>query len=207
MEKFYKKGFATIIGIFSILVASILLLTDIFQQQNIKQIEYEKIEQFFIQEGRRNEVDLVEIKNEDIEPETDSNYIAVLEIPKLQLIRGLFDIEEDRNNIEENIQILKESDFPNVENGTMILAGHSGIGKSAYFKHLDNLQIGDLIFLYYQGVKYVYQLSSRYEIEKTGYFQVHKNDQKNTLILITCKLKTNLQLVFISELLYQEPIV
>ncbi len=206
MEKLYKKRFATTIGIFSISVASILLLTDICQQKNIKQIEDKKIEQFFIQE-RQREADLVEIKNEDIEPETDNNYIAVLEIPKLQLIRGLFDIEDARNNIEENIQILKESDFPNVENGTMILAGHSGIGKSAYFRHLDNLQIGDLIFLYYQGAKYVYQLSNFYEIEKTGYFQFHKDNQKTALILITCKIKTNLQLIFTSELLYQEPIV
>lgn len=207
MEKFYKKGFATKIGIFSILVASILLLTDICQQQNIKQIEDEKIEQFFIQERQRNEVDVVEIKNENIELEMNSNYISVVEIPKIQLIRGLFDIEDDRNNIEENIQILKESDFPNVENGTMILAGHSGIGKSAYFNHLDNLQIGDLIFLYYQGTKYVYQLSSCYEIEKTGYFHLSDSNQKTKLILITCKINTNLQLVFISELLSQEPIV
>lgn len=204
MEKYDKKRIIKVLGISLILVAGIIWSNDAHQEQQAQKIEEQKIEQFFKVE-KMDYVDSFTQIQEDMQREDDS-YIAVLEIPKIHLKKGLYDIENRKNNIDQNIQILKESDFPDVKNGTMILVGHSGIGKLAYFNHLDMLQTGNLIFLYYQGVKYVYQLSNSYEIEKTGYFKIPNNHQKNTLLLITCKIGTNLQLVFNSELIYQESI-
>ena len=201
MEKCIKR-ILSVIGIASILGACILLSKDIYQQQKLEQIEEQQIEQFLEMDKKTNVEEDIQVREDTKREEV---YIAVLEIPKIHFKKGLYDINSSKNNVDETVQILKESDFPNIESGNMILAGHSGIGKSAYFNQLNTLQKGDLIFLYYQGIKYVYQFSNCYEIEKTGYFEVPKNDE-TTLILITCKMNTNMQLVFISKLIHQKTI-
>ena len=41
------------------------------------------------------------------------NYIAVLDIPKINLKRGLFPINDKNNNVDKNVEILQNSDMPN----------------------------------------------------------------------------------------------
>ena len=51
---------------------------------------------------------------EDKEVSSKSNneeYIALLEIPKIKLEKGLYDIKSSLNNVDKNIQILKESEI------------------------------------------------------------------------------------------------
>lgn len=206
MEKLSKKRGTILIQVVLISTVILILPMDIWRQKKVEQMEIQKIEQFFIKEKREFVTDFIIEQKEDITEKTKDDYIAVIEIPKIQLIKGLYDINDIRNSVEENIQILKESVFPDIKKGMMLLAGHSGIGKIAYFNHLSRLQTGDFIILYYHKVKYVYQLLNCYEIEKTGYLKIPNNYSKSSLILITCKFGTNQQLIFYSELLYQEPI-
>lgn len=139
---------------------------------------------------------------EDKEVSSKSNneeYIALLEIPKIKLEKGLYDIKSSLNNVDENIQILKESDMPNVENGNMILVGHSGSGSKAYFSNLVKLDKDDIAIIIYNKKKYSYKLIDKYEIEKTGKTIINSSLSTKTLTLITCKENTNKQIVFIFE--------
>ena len=136
----------------------------------------------------------VENKKEEV------NYIAVLKIPKIGLEKGLASKDSYWNNVNRNIQILSESDMPDVEKGNVILAGHSGNSGVSYFRKLNKLQIDDTVSISYQGKEYVYKMVNSYEIEKNGYAHILRNAEKATLTMITCKHNTNKQLVVICEL-------
>ena len=157
-------------------------------KEQIKRKEEKAIQTFFQQKFDFDQES--SLKKE----ETSSQYIAILEIPKIHLQKGLFSIDDSRNHIDFNIKILEESDMPNIKNGHLLLAGHSGIGDHAYFNQLNKLQIGDVIFIHYQGIQYQYTIQTIYEIEKTGILNL-KEEYNNTITIITCKMNTNKQLV------------
>ncbi|MDO5002779.1 MAG: sortase [bacterium] len=135
----------------------------------------------------------------DTTPKAKEQYIALLEIPKINLEKGLYDIKSKNNNVDKNIQILKESNMPDVENGNLILAGHSGNGQKAYFKDLVKLTKDDIATIVYKNRKYSYKLVDNYEIEKTGKTTFNCSLSTKTLTLITCKEDTNKQLIYIFE--------
>jgi len=126
----------------------------------------------------------------------NSDYIAVLEIPCIDLTRGL----TNDTNVDNNITFVESSNMPNIVGGTTIIAGHSGSGDNAYFDDLDKLKLNDKIYLYYYSNKYEYVITEIYEIEKTGKLSLKKKNE-NRLVLITCKKNTNKQIVIISKLL------
>lgn len=140
-----------------------------------------------------------EVKENIVQKEED--FIAVIEIPKIDLRKGIYSKESSNNNVNKNIEILKESDMPDKNNGNFILAGHSGNSRIAYFKNLPKLENNDIAYVYYNGGRYVYKLVNSYEIEKTGEATINRNGQKSTLTLITCKHNTNKQIIFIFELM------
>ena len=112
-----------------------------------------------------------------------SNYIGVLEIPRINLKKGLVDINSKYNNVDKNIQVLS-SDISNIENDTIILAAHSGNGYKAFFKNLDKLVIGDIAHIYYNRNKYRYVVSKIYTEVKDGNIEI--SDNSNLLVLTTC---------------------
>ena len=68
----------------------------------------------------------------------DSKYIAVLEIPKINLKRGFLDINSRYNNVKYNVTVIKGSTFPGEPNNNLILAAHSGVCSICYFDKLFN---------------------------------------------------------------------
>ena len=128
------------------------------------------------------------------------DYIAVLKIPSIGLEKGLVAKDSYYNNVNRNIKILDESDMPDQENGNVILAAHSGNGRTAFFKNLDKLQIDDTVSIFYNGYEYKYRMINTYDVEKTGSVDITRNAQKSTLTLITCRHNTNKQIVIICEL-------
>lgn len=125
-------------------------------------------------------------------------YIAILEIPVINLKKGIF-AKESNLNVVNNIKILKESTFPDIIGGNLILAGHSGSGIYAHFNGLYKLKIKDLINLYYKNIKYQFEIIDIYEIEKTGKALIKDNYNTN-LTLITCKGNYK-QLIIIANLI------
>lgn len=130
------------------------------------------------------------------------NYIAVLEIPSISLSQGLVDINNVYNDINHNVEILKESSMPNKKNSNLILSGHSGNTNMSYFKDLFKMNKEDFIYVYYQNKKYIYKYSHYYEVNKTGSINIIRDLNKTTITLITCKNNSNdKQLVFIGYLI------
>lgn len=125
----------------------------------------------------------------------ENEKIGKLIINKINLKQDLYKIESKKNNIEENVTIMKESNYPNISNGILILAAHSGTGKIAYFEELDNLELKDNITIIYKNKKYIYQITKIWEQKKNGYIKIKKENKKQ-LILTTCSpKKKNTQLI------------
>lgn len=141
------------------------------------------------------------------EKETVSyNYIAVLEIPKINLKRGLFPINDKNNNLDKNVEILQNSDMPNVTNGTLSLAGHSGNSRIAYFHKLYKLKENDQVYIYYQNEKYIYQVSKIERQDKDGTISFTKTKNTTELILTTCDQQNKgKQIVVIAKLVDKIP--
>lgn len=154
----------------------------------------------------KNKITTFEVKNsiisgninEDNIYKIESNgYLGILSIPKINLKQGFYEYSSPLNTVDKNIEVIETSKMPDVLNGNLILAAHSGNSEIAYFKHLDQLQVQDAVYVYYKGKEYKYVIDDIYDKEKTGYIEIIRNRNKNTITLITCKKNTNLQTVFI----------
>ena len=138
-----------------------------------------------------------EIKENNYTP----NYIAFLEIDKINLKQGLLPIDNYYNKVDYHVQILKLSDFPDVVNGNFILAAHSGWSSIAYFKNLYKLDLGDTAKVHYKSKTYFYKIVNIYKEDKDGSIAIYRDLNKTTLTLITCsKDDKKHQTVYILEL-------
>ncbi len=128
------------------------------------------------------------------------DYIGYLKIPEISLDRGFTALDNPYNYVDYNIQLINGSSMPNVKNGNLILAGHSGIS-SAVFDKLHNLNLGFDASITYRGKVYNYKCVDIYYVEKDGTVEIKRNKDKNVLTLITCTYKSKTkQTVYILEL-------
>lgn len=133
------------------------------------------------------------------------NYIGTLEIPKISLKRGFLNLESPYNNVNRNVTLIENSTMPDVNNGNIILAAHSGNCWVCYFDKLYKLSIGDKASINYNGYKYNYELKNVYNVAKTGTVEVKRNPSKTVLTLITCTHGSDTeQTVYIFELTKKE---
>lgn len=204
-KKNKKKGYLFIFGILLIFISIGILVNKYYQRNEIQNIEENNLEEFYeIQEEIIQEEIIEEDTSEEqvkvVEKIEKEPYLAVLKIDKIKLEKGIYNISSKNNNVNKNIQLLKESDMPDKENGNVIIAGHSGNSYMAYFKNLVKLNNGDEAKIFYNGKTYIYNLIKSYEVDKTGKVPLVKNKDRQTLTLITCKHNTNKQIVFVFEL-------
>lgn len=143
-----------------------------------------------------------EEKTTNVYQEIDySKYFGVLEIPKIGLKRGFYNIDSKYNTIQYNVTLVKGSTMPDVVNGNLILMAHSGDAYISYFAYLYKLVIGDYAYVTYNGQKYTYQIKNIYNVVKNGIVSIRRNYDKTSLTLITCtKNSDSLQTVYIAEL-------
>lgn len=185
-----------------ILLCAGAMFYQIYSNNKKDQLNDNLIQEYFEEEIQNNEV--VEETEQVVEEQpvhvNYENYIGVLEIKKINLKRGFYSKTSRNNNVNRNIQVLNESDMPNIENGNVIIAGHSGSSYVSFFRNLNKLDLYDEAIIYFEGKQYNYQLKNKYEIDKTGQAVIKRNKEKNVLTLITCKHSTNKQIVFIFEL-------
>ena len=114
------------------------------------------------------------------------NYIGYLEIPKIGLKRGFLDKKSKYNNIEYNITVSSQADFPDKKGGNLILFAHSGNAYIAFFNYLYKLNTGDKAYVTYKNKKYEYKMAKVEVQPKTGEVVIHRNFDVTTLTLITC---------------------
>jgi len=130
-----------------------------------------------------------------------SKYLGVLEIPKIGLKRGFYNVGSKYNNIQYNVTMVEGSTLPDVPNGNLILMAHSGDAYISYFAYLYRLNVGDYAYITYGGNRYQYQIVNIYEVEKNGIVKIVRNYDKTSLTMITCtKNNDYTQTVYISEL-------
>ncbi len=130
-----------------------------------------------------------------------SKYLGVLEIPKIGLKRGFYNIGNKYNNIQYNVTMVSGSQLPDVYQGNLILMAHSGDAYISYFAYLYRLNVGDNVYVTYNGVKYHYQIVNIYTLPKSGALRIIRNHDKTTLTMITCTKNDDYsQTIYISEL-------
>ena len=123
---------------------------------------------------------------EQEEVEDLEHYIGYLEIPKINFNRGFYSKNSEFNNVELNIQVLSNSSYPDTKNSNLILAAHSGDAYNSYFTDLKYLSIDDELIITYKDHKYHYLIKDIYDVEKTGTVNIKRDQNQNTLTLITC---------------------
>lgn len=187
----YKSRLYILVGFFFILMGLIIYSGKVIYNEYLERKDNQKVEEFLdIQDDK--DVDEIYFDTEvieeieDITSPSDDNYIGVLEIPKINLKRGFLSIDNPDNTVSKNIQVIKESDMPDVENGLLIIAGHSGTGRLAFFKELHKLSDMDKVYVYYKNTKYTYTVIDKYEVEKTGRALIKRKKNITSLALITC---------------------
>lgn len=164
-----------------------------------------------------SEINTRDIENDEEEPiveepteevkEDNNNYIyeeylGVLDIPKINFYKGFYSKTSSLNNVQFNLFVLKESDYPDVVNGNLIIAGHSGNYNNSYFNDLYKLSIDDTVTVHYQGKDYTYKITKIYNEKKTGTVRILRNKNKTSLTLITCTNGDNYhQTIYIAELI------
>lgn len=149
--------------------------------------------------------DYIEIENNDKDENENNtikkNYIGYLEIPRISLKYGFVEKGSYYNHVDRNIQIIEPSDYPDVEKGNFIIAGHSGNASISYFKNLYLLKIGDTAKVTYKNRVYTYKIVDIYKDSRDGTIIIKRNLNKTILTLITCSYKDKKnQTVYIAEL-------
>ena len=178
--------------------------------QSKKVIAYDYMANIFYEGNKENNEDIAnqitESTEGEQEAETESDtytddYIGYLIIPKINLQKGFVDRRSTENDVEKNIMIVEGSNYPDVERGNFIIAGHSGTGWKAFFNDLYQLTTGDVAYVTYKGKRYTYTITNIYTQQKTGKIAIYRNYDKTTLTLVTCTNNDDTtQTVYIAEL-------
>jgi len=208
-----KEQLIKLVASFIFLIGSFMYIGRIAYNYYVELRDCNKAQEFLnigkeeVEEIKVN-IDEEEIKEQPKQEEkktSNYNYIGVLEIPKINIKRGFLNIKDKENNVNKNLQVIKGSDMPNVKNGNLIIAAHSGNSYISYFKNLHKLSNDDVAYVYFNNIKYTYKVAGKYDAEKNGKVTIHRDNKKNTLTLITCSQtdKTK-QIVYILELESEE---
>ena len=172
-----------------------------------KVMVYEYMNNVFYAKGNENDVSVEEenINNSDQEideSEMDPNqYIGYLEIPKLNFKKGFYPKNSELNDVDKNLLLVKESSYPNVSKGNLIIAGHSGTAWNSFFNDLYKLSVGDETKVIFNNKTYTYKIVNIYKAPKVGQIAVYRNKNRTTLTLVTCTNNdSTTQTIYISEL-------
>ena len=199
-----KEQLIKLVASFIFLIGSFMYIGRIAYNYYVELRDYNKAQEF-LNIGKEEveeikvDIDEEEIKEQPKQEEkktSNYNYIGVLEIPKINIKRGFLNIKDKGNNVNKNLQVIKGSDMPNVKNGNLIIAAHSGNSYISYFKNLHKLSNDDVAYVYFNNIKYTYKVAGKYDAEKNGKVTIHRDNKKNTLTLITCSQNDKTKQIF-----------
>lgn len=115
-----------------------------------------------------------------------NNAVATITIPKMELEMPIY-LGATKENMSRGIVNLGNTSLPiGGKNTNCVLAGHRGYRGAAFFRNIEDLQIGDEIIIdnYWEQLKYnVYEIKVIYPTESE---QVLIQGGKDMLTLITC---------------------
>ena len=200
MIRHKKSNKLFIISVINLVIGITLFTYNSVYDYYLNMLDKNKVDNYI--SNSKIKVNIVSIDNENtINNEEVNNYLGIISIPKINLEQGFYGIDNPMNNVDKNIELISNSNMPDVENGTLILAAHSGNDRVSYFNKLYKLNIDDEIEIIYNKSKYLYKLIDIYEVEKTGSITLHNINNITSLVLVTCSnFNDNLQVVYISRL-------
>lgn len=184
-----KKSFSLI---FLIFLLSAFLSYHIYYYVEEK-INNNKVDNYLIIDEENNDY------QEKIVKKDGEDYLGIIFIPKINLKKGFYRINSQNNDVNKNIQLLN-ADMPNEKGGMLVLAAHRGNSYVSFFNDLYKVSLDDEIYIYYDNIKYTYIVDNIYEEEKNGTISVNKNIKENILVLTTCSVNKNKQLIIIAKL-------
>ena len=199
MIRHRKSNILFIISVINLVIGITLFTYNSVYDYYLNMLDKNKVDNYI--SNSKIKVNVVSIDNENtIDNEEANNYLGIISIPKINLEQGCYDIDNPMNNVDKNIELISNSNMPDVENGTLILAAHSGNDRVSYFNKLYKLNIDDEIEIIYNKSKYLYKLIDIYEVEKTGSITLHNINNITSLVLVTCSnFNDNLKVVYISR--------
>ena len=205
-KKRISPNTVALIGAFVITLGGFFILYNFISDKKLLAYDYMNEQIYNETETEIYSVNTTEVTTDEEETKTQNyqdieSYIGYLEIPKIKFRRGFYNIDSKLNTVEANIEIIKGSEMPDVTNGNLIIAGHSGTGWKAFFKDLYKLEVGDEAIVTYAGINYKYKITNIYKEKNTGTVSIKRNYDKTTLTLITCtKDDSSTQTIYIAEL-------
>ncbi len=205
-KKRISPNTAALIGAFVITIGGFLSFYNFISDKKLLAYDYMNEQIYNENETQIYSVNTTEVNTDEEEPEVPNyqdieSYIGYLEISKINFRRGFYNINSSLNNVDANIEIIKGSDMPDVTNGNLIIAGHSGTGWNSFFRNLYKLELGDEAIITYAGLNYRYKITNIYKEQNTGTVSIKRNYDKTTLTLITCtKDDSSTQTIYIAEL-------
>ncbi len=141
------------------------------------------------EEIEQKEEEVEEQKPEEPEPEPEyhyEKYLGTIEINKINLYKGFYSKTSNLNQVNINLYVLPQADYPDKQNGNLIIAGHSGNYNNSYFRNLYLLTINDEIKVNYNNRQYIYTIEKIYNEPKIGKVRILRNASRTTLTLVTC---------------------
>lgn len=137
--------------------------------------------------------------NIDNKYDEEYKYTSVIEIPSINLKRGIVDFDSKYNDVKYNVELIGKDD------NRVIFASHNGNYYYSYFDKLKDMELGDDIYFYDNGRKYKFVYSKSYVIKKNGYADIYCGDRK-CVVLITCLFgNDDAQIVYVGYFDSAEP--
>ncbi len=123
-------------------------------------------------------------------------------IPAINISKDIYEKNSKENNIDKNVIIMNESDYPDEKGGIVILGAHSGPADISYFNDLYKLKKEDTIKLSYKNKTYTYKVVNYYLDDKNGSIAINNVNSKSRLFLYTChpKNKSNYLVVVCDQM-------
>jgi len=159
MIKRRTNKFKLLIVILLIVSGIFINVYDLYVNYKANKLEEDSVDNYFVSEEKKQPVTE---KRKEKEKQEVIDYIAILEIPKINLKKGLVDPNSYMNNVNINIEILKPYAMPDQKESNLFLASHSGSSRVAFFDDLDLLSIDDDIYIYYKQKKYEYKIINKF---------------------------------------------
>lgn len=185
-----------ILVVISVFITSFLLINNFIAEEKA-----ESDARDYISDTSNKRINDLENFNE--EKNNEIKYTAVLEIPHIALKRGVVDSTKGFKSINYAISVDNNSQYPS-NFGNFILYAHSGNTGIAYFNRLSQVEIGDDINVYYNGIKYNYKVNNKYKIKKTGQLNLTIPNDNKYVSLITCDMKNRIYQIVVTGIIEEE---
>lgn len=203
-EKRIPQTLVAFIGTIILIIGGFFLSYNYVKSKKV--MAYDYMNNIFFTEVSENEIEEENIINNSDTKEANipidlNQYIGTLIIEKINFNKGFYAKESEHNNVDKNLLVIKESNYPNEAKGNLIIAGHSGDAWNSFFNDLYKLAVGDIAKVQYNNKIYTYKFVNIYKAPKVGTISIYRNKNRTTLTLVTCtNFDSTTQTIYIGEL-------